>query len=131
MKKLVADAAWQRTCLMQGVQYFSKCSATNVTCICTDEAMTKEVDACVAAECTIKQALFTKNVTLSSCGAEHRDRTKHVSYIGIGGAIIASVAIALRLLARLPSLGGDFGWDDTVILLTLVSVVVAFLLKRC
>lgn len=73
------------------------------------------------AECTIKQALFTKNVTLSSCGAEHRDRTKHVSYIGVGGAIIALIAIVMRLLARLPALGGDFGWDDAVMLLTLVG----------
>ncbi|KAK0661329.1 hypothetical protein DIS24_g2528 [Lasiodiplodia hormozganensis] len=119
---LEALPACGRTCLMYGVQQ-SECSPTNVTCICTDVALKKYVEGCAMAECTIKQALFTKNVTLSSCGAEHRDRTKHVSYIGVGGAIIALIAIVMRLLARLPALGGDFGWDDAVMLLTLPVMI--------
>ena len=76
----------------------------------------------MASQCSVKNALTTKNVTQTSCGFEPRDRTKHVSYTGIIGMGIALIAIALRLVARLPTMGGNFGVDDVFLLITLVGV---------
>ncbi|KAF2136873.1 uncharacterized protein K452DRAFT_302380 [Aplosporella prunicola CBS 121167] len=112
-----------RTCLTQGIVVVGTCAPTDVACICTNKPLNTEVEACVASQCSVKNALTTKNVTQTSCGFEPRDRTKHVSYTGIIGMGIALIAIALRLVARLPMMGGNFGLDDVFLLVTMLPMI--------
>lgn len=76
--------------------------------------------ACVKSTCTIKESLTTENFTETSCGKPIRNNTKAGSYPAVAGGIIAVVAVLLRVVARLPVLGGGFGWDDVMIILGLV-----------
>lgn len=64
--------------------------------------------------------IATKNVTESACGAPIRDRTKLVSYVGVAGGILAFIAYALRMIARLRCCGGVFGMDDLTMTITMV-----------
>lgn len=56
------------------------------------------------------------------CDMPVRDRTILVSGIGLAGVGIAFVVFCLRLIARLPCCGGQFGWDDWTMVLTMVRL---------
>ncbi|KAL2817614.1 hypothetical protein BJX63DRAFT_419555 [Aspergillus granulosus] len=98
----------------------SSCAPTNQTCMCTDENFTAMVELCVLRSCSIRESLTTKNVTSTSCGAPIRDRTKAVSITGLTGGALALLAFFLRIIARLPCCGGQIGWDDWTMALTMV-----------
>ncbi|KAG2415252.1 hypothetical protein HFD88_006443 [Aspergillus terreus] len=111
----------------------SSCAPTNQTCICTNPILTETLTKCVTVSCTIRESLTTKNVTSQACHAPIRDRTKAVSITGVAGGAIALLAYILRMIARLPCMGGKLGLDDwtmtgTIILscmLTAISPVLA------
>lgn len=56
------------------------------------------------------------------CDMPVRDRTKLVSVIGLAGVGIAFLVFCLRIIARLPCCGGQIGWDDTTMALTMVRL---------
>ncbi|KAF2089794.1 hypothetical protein K490DRAFT_62671 [Saccharata proteae CBS 121410] len=109
-------------CLEAGILQ-STCSATNATCICTNEPLNAEVELCVSSSCSVENALTTKNITQTACGATPRDRSTEVSYVGVVGGAIALLAVVLRVIARLPCMGGGFGLDDYVLLATLIPMI--------
>ncbi|KAF7125862.1 hypothetical protein CNMCM5793_002155 [Aspergillus hiratsukae] len=91
-------------CIVSTVPH-SDCAITNQTC------------------CTIREALATKNVTSTACGAPIRDRTRVVSIAGVVGGVLAVLAFALRMMARLPCCGGQFGMDDLAMIVTVSMVI--------
>ncbi|OQD82301.1 hypothetical protein PENANT_c022G09635 [Penicillium antarcticum] len=101
----------------------SSCTLTDQKCQCTDVNYTATLERCVATTCTIRQSLTTKNVTSSACGAPLRDRTALVSYLGVGGGVLALIAFILRMVARLRCCGGTFGMDDWTMMLTMSLVI--------
>ncbi|KAL2846401.1 hypothetical protein BJY01DRAFT_234642 [Aspergillus pseudoustus] len=101
----------------------SPCTATNQTCMCTDEDFTGMVELCVLQSCTVRESLTTKNITSTSCGAPVRDRTKVVSIAGLAGCALAVFFFGLRIIARLPCCGGQIGWDDWTMGLTMLCVI--------
>ncbi|KAL4810250.1 hypothetical protein BDV18DRAFT_166678 [Aspergillus unguis] len=101
----------------------SSCAPTNQTCFCVDPTFTAEVELCVAGACTTRQSLTTKNVTVTACGQPVRDRRKAVSITGLAGGAIAVVVYMLRMFARLPCCGGQLGWDDYTMTLTVCLVI--------
>ena len=68
----------------------------------------------------------TKNVTSTLCQAPVRDHTHLVSYIGVAGAIIASIAYVLRIASKAAGEGSFFtnlGWDDATITIAVAMMV--------
>ncbi|KAL4964242.1 uncharacterized protein BDV14DRAFT_209399 [Aspergillus stella-maris] len=92
-------------------------------CMCTDVQFTAAVELCVAGSCTVRQSLTTKNVTATTCGQPVRDRTSAISITGLAGGAIALLVYLLRVFARLPCCGGQFGADDWVMTLTMGLVI--------
>jgi hypothetical protein len=64
----------------------------------------------------------TKNITSTLCEEPIRDRTAVVSVVGVVGGVIAVIAFVLRMISRLPRFGGQFGMDDAVMMLAIVSL---------
>lgn len=62
----------QRDCLTDLIPQ-STCASNNQTCICTNTELIDEVDTCVTAKCTIKEALSTWN--FEDIRASHSDRS--------------------------------------------------------
>ncbi|KAJ0415818.1 GMC oxidoreductase [Aspergillus carlsbadensis] len=112
----------QLPCFTEAISQ-SSCAPTNQTCMCTDEDFTGMVELCVAESCSIREALTTKNVSSTSCGAPIRDRTKAVSITGLAGGALALLAFVLRIIARLPCCGGKIGMDDWTMALTMLCVI--------
>ncbi|GAB1212505.1 hypothetical protein ATERTT37_001644 [Aspergillus terreus] len=61
-----------------------------------------------------------QNVTSQACHAPIRDRTKAVSITGVAGGAIALLAYILRMIARLPCMGGKLGLDDWTMTATIL-----------
>ncbi|KAE8152129.1 hypothetical protein BDV25DRAFT_170775 [Aspergillus avenaceus] len=109
-------------CMMVGIAA-SDCAPTDQLCICTDPVLTADVEICVAANCTIRESLTTKNVSMTACRAPTRDRTKAVSYAGVAGGILALIAFILRVMARMKCCGGELGLDDWAMALNMLLVI--------
>ncbi|OCL12389.1 hypothetical protein AOQ84DRAFT_155692 [Glonium stellatum] len=109
-------------CMVKAISV-SPCSLSNTTCIATNEALNTMLTTCVKADCTIKESLTTKNFSESAFGAPIRDRTKGVSVIGLTGGALTLLAVMLRLMARLPCCGGQFGLDDWAIIVAMLPVL--------
>jgi hypothetical protein len=54
------------------------------------------------------------------CGAPIRDRTAVITAAGVAGGAVAVLVLCLRIISRLPCVGGNFGMDDCVMILVLV-----------
>jgi hypothetical protein len=98
----------------------SNCSLTDIPCICQNTVLDAQIAACIQGNCTIKEQLIAKNVSMATCGQPLRNKTKAIWIPGIVGCILAIVAVILRMLARLTTAGGQFGMDDYVLLVAMV-----------
>lgn len=65
--------------------------------------------------------IATEKYSKDSCGVPGRDRSNLISGVGISFGVLAIVAFALRVTAKLTSPAGVFGADDYVMALALVS----------
>ncbi|KAF6809471.1 CFEM domain-containing protein [Colletotrichum musicola] len=112
--------ACAQSCLLKAVLN-SPCAPTNQTCICTNAPLQAEVEVCVLQSCTLRQALSTKNITQTTCGAPIRDRTGVYNTISITMGCLSGVFVVLRLVHKVFATMGDLGMDDWFILITLGS----------
>lgn len=103
-------------CLAQSISA-STCQLTDNECICANEPLNAEVTVCVTLNCTTKQALFTKNVTQTICGAPIRDRSGTANNLAMSLGIISGVVVLIRTGFKLWS-GLGVASDDLAILLT-------------
>ncbi|KAL3961040.1 hypothetical protein ACCO45_006157 [Purpureocillium lilacinum] len=100
----------------------TSCSMTNQTCMCTDQKLQDAMTTCVMGNCTIKDAIITKNLTATGCNEPVRDKTsEYVAISNAFGTISAAFVIqrfGYKLWAKL-----DFGLDDWFTLITIVTGV--------
>ncbi|KAK4233325.1 hypothetical protein C8A03DRAFT_38969 [Achaetomium macrosporum] len=109
-------------CLVDGVTH-STCS-TNLTaaCICTNTPLQDQITLCVSANCTVKQALVTKNITDTTCSVPVRNRGATYDTTNIVLAVISSATVLVRLGFKL-SVTHNVSLDDYVVFfLILVGV---------
>lgn len=85
----------------------------------------------MAANCTIREALTTKNGTETACGAPIRDRSGDVFYVATIGGALAVFMVFLRMLTKLSmlGLGGTLGWDDALMLFSTAIAIPYFVLN--
>ncbi|KAM5341892.1 hypothetical protein ACJ41O_014923 [Fusarium nematophilum] len=95
----------------------SPCSATNQTCMCTNEELGIQVTSCVTRNCTVKEALTTKNLTMTSCDAPIRDKSGEYIVLSNTLAVISALFIAQRFASKL-WWKLELGHDDWAILIT-------------
>lgn len=97
----------------------SDCPVSNQTCICHNKNLNAQATACVTAGCTIRESLFTKNLTSTSCGISP---TVDHSYVPVLMAFtaIAAVCVMLRVIARLKA-KVPVWWDDFIVVMSFVS----------
>ncbi|ODA81309.1 hypothetical protein RJ55_04274 [Drechmeria coniospora] len=96
------------------------CAVTDLACMCADQTLQGIMTKCVLANCTVREALLTKNLTATACHEPVRD--KSASYVaisntcGIISALFVIQRFAYKYWAKI-----DFGPDDWF---TLASIVV-------
>ena len=98
------------------------CLPTNLTCTCPVESI---VLSCAIEKCSVKDLLLTQKHFAVACKApvlNSGPTTKGVSWSLFS---IAVLAIALRFVARSPSLlgGPGYGWHDWTMLVMLVPMI--------
>ncbi|RMY79527.1 hypothetical protein D0864_09078 [Hortaea werneckii] len=111
-----------RTCLIQAIAA-SPCELSDISCSCSNATLTEEVETCTKQSCAIKPQLSTKNATDLLCSRPVRDDSKSVSYVGVAGGILAVIAYILRMISRLPTFGGQLGWDDALMTFAILEVI--------
>ncbi|GJN73914.1 hypothetical protein PLICBS_007997 [Purpureocillium lilacinum] len=96
--------------------------AANETSLCTNQTVQDTVMLCVMGSCSIKESMFSKNLTTTACNEPIRDRSSRYIAISDAFSIIASIFViqrfAYKFWAKL-----DFGLDD---LFTLITLIVSF-----
>ncbi|KAI5456755.1 hypothetical protein BGZ63DRAFT_517585 [Mariannaea sp. PMI_226] len=90
--------------------------------MCTNDALQTQVAVCVTKSCSIKEALFTKNATSTSCGAPIRDRSLQYEALSNGLGIVSGVFVVTRFAFKLWS-RLELGLDDWFILITILAGV--------
>ncbi|KAF2732466.1 hypothetical protein EJ04DRAFT_565929 [Polyplosphaeria fusca] len=101
----------------------SSCEMTDFFCITRNTELSKAMETCIKANCTIRESLIAKNFTESTFGGPVRDHTHLVSYISLIAGSVAVLAVILRIFARLPCCGGTWGLDDWAILVAMLPVL--------
>ncbi|KIW23700.1 uncharacterized protein PV07_11879 [Cladophialophora immunda] len=109
-------------CTLAGIAQ-SDCSATDQACICTNQQLAETITICVAMNCTIKEQLTTKNVSMTACGAPIRDRSNLVSGFGAGGGAVALVIFLVRIFAKITVPAAKIGYDDITITIAMILLV--------
>ncbi|CAI6332381.1 unnamed protein product [Periconia digitata] len=116
-------------CLQESLAAQSKCSPTDVDCICADEALSATIQGCVLQRCTVINALAAQNATKTMCGAPVRDITSITPIIsGVSGGL-ALIAVIIRSWIA----GSNFGFDDgccvAALILAIPMAVLEFLMS--
>ncbi|KAL2256728.1 hypothetical protein VTK26DRAFT_1217 [Humicola hyalothermophila] len=98
-----------RSCLGTAIGQ-STCALTDVACICANHDINTEAEACIRAECTVKESLTAKNTTSHLCGLPV---TTDESVIPVYSVFLglAVIAVVLRIIARIIT-HAYFWWDD-------------------
>ncbi|KAI1174937.1 hypothetical protein F4777DRAFT_552477 [Nemania sp. FL0916] len=124
MSDLAALAAALPTCaaacLITAVTE-STCAATNQTCVCSNQDLDTRATACVAASCTIRESLATRNLTYTFCGIASPVDHSYVPIL-IAFVALSAVAVLLRIIARLYE-RVPVWWDDFIIAIAFLGSV--------
>ncbi|PLB50889.1 hypothetical protein P170DRAFT_493031 [Aspergillus steynii IBT 23096] len=95
------------------------CSATDQTCICTNETIMTNAIGCFSLQCTPKDNLASTNATRAACGVPEESQADLTPGLAGGLGMMALIMVVLRLLQR-TCIKKSFGWDDGLILMALV-----------
>ncbi|KAH7245728.1 hypothetical protein BKA59DRAFT_476161 [Fusarium tricinctum] len=100
----------------------STCEPTDSKCLCTNAALQHDIEVCVGMSCTVREALGTKNATMTSCNVPIRShRTEFVvlnDVMGIVTGIFVFQRFATKLFWKLP-----LGLDDLFILVAMCFAI--------
>ncbi|EFX06568.1 cfem domain containing protein [Grosmannia clavigera kw1407] len=110
------------SCTMHYVLESSSCSLTNISCICDDGPLNDLVTLCVTQNCTVHEQLQMKNYSMTSCGYQTRDRSTLIWLIPAIFGPAAVIAFGCRIMARVLVSFETWGWDDTIMVVTMVRV---------
>ncbi|KEF52895.1 uncharacterized protein A1O9_10800 [Exophiala aquamarina CBS 119918] len=97
--------------LKAAASLYPQCGA----CICTNKELAAIITTCVAANCTIKEQLATKNASLTACDAPIRDRRDLIIGFGAGGGAAALIVYFVRIYAKFTVPAAELGYDDLCI----------------
>ncbi|KAI7666716.1 MFS general substrate transporter, partial [Hortaea werneckii] len=96
----------------------SACTATDLDCICNNQALTDSTTACLVSNCTVKEALSTAKYQKDTCNAPVRDQTDLIAKVNYPLQFIATFTVLFRVFARSQrGQGAGFWWDDWFLLL--------------
>ncbi|OBS29630.1 hypothetical protein FPOA_03569 [Fusarium poae] len=105
-------------CLVTNV-LSSTCDLDDYHCTCENKPLQQDLEKCILASCTIKEALFTKNATSVLCGAPVRDVRPNFTRINDVMGIMSGVFVILRfgtkIIYKMP-----MGLDDVFIMITML-----------
>ncbi|RDW68106.1 hypothetical protein BP6252_09502 [Coleophoma cylindrospora] len=101
----------------------SPCSLTNETCICSTAGLATSIAECLAVSCSVKDTLTTLKVSAAACGEKVRDRSGDVIWMPLFLCCLAGLAVTLRIWARIVGGEGSFGWDDYVIVVSMLACI--------
>ncbi|KAH8647679.1 hypothetical protein BX600DRAFT_475714 [Xylariales sp. PMI_506] len=110
------------TCLVTAIEA-SPCSLTNVTCQCTNTELTVNATACIKLACTVEQALFAKNATMTQCGAPVRDKRASYNAVNTALVVISVIFTFVRVIYKAFFMSSGLGIDDWIILVTALAGV--------
>ncbi|KAF4780690.1 CFEM domain-containing protein [Colletotrichum scovillei] len=104
----------------------SSCNTTDFACICTNHLLNGNIGACLAQHCTVTESLQAQRYSKTSCRVPVRRNTDQgpITWTLFS---IALVALAARLISKIPSLNPafSFGWDDWLILASTLALIPA------
>ncbi|KAL2825090.1 hypothetical protein BDW59DRAFT_172580 [Aspergillus cavernicola] len=103
-------------CLTQAIRS-SSCSLLDIDCICHNEQLITQIQACGVQNCTIKDNLRSMNSLYTTCEYPVEVNNKVFAPLLIVLIILSSLAVTLRIVGRL--IGSKLGLDDGAMLLTL------------
>ncbi|KAJ0161153.1 hypothetical protein CTA2_6679 [Colletotrichum tanaceti] len=112
-------------CLFEPLDY-TPCEFTNSTCLCGDMNYNMAVIHCVRVQCSVEQALLTKNRTWQDCGFNYHDESATISWVPIFLFGVVSIFFVGRLATKWMGLS-TWGWDDWTIVFAYVMMI-AFLI---
>ncbi|KAJ2895220.1 hypothetical protein MKZ38_006771 [Zalerion maritima] len=104
------------TCLLDNLKDTS-CKQEDTECLCIDPTYLETSTQCVVLNCTVEEALATKNLTSIACGDPIRNRD---STLNISRPILVAfktIFLATRLVVKAMGFGGGWGWDDYIIII--------------
>ncbi|KAI9167853.1 hypothetical protein HJFPF1_03992 [Paramyrothecium foliicola] len=111
-----------QTCVLGAVTN-SSCSMTDLNCVCVTDDLQAAATECIKQNCSIKQGLFTMNLTQTSCNAPVRNAQRPYVIMSDTLGVFIGVSVLQRILAKLYwKLGIEK--DDWCILVTTVLFVV-------
>lgn len=110
----------QITCFLDAIGN-SSCTISDQACVCRDEDLETQATACIMETCTVREALFTKNLTATSCGIAPNIGPSYVPVFMALTALCAA-SVLLRVVARLKA-GYPVWWDDFIISLSFVGSI--------
>lgn len=113
-------------CIALTTVHTGLCDITDFDCICSNAALNAQIETCVTANCTIKEALQTQKYSYVTCHKEGQDRTAEVWIIGVTFGTLGLFAFGLRCLARLYVGAQSWGMDDWV-----MCAVILFMIPLC
>ncbi|KAK1712076.1 hypothetical protein BDP67DRAFT_566469 [Colletotrichum lupini] len=106
-------------CLLDAIPK-STCTSGDQACLCHDTSYINLVETCVRADCSVKNALVTKNITQTECGFPVEDDFAAVKIMRLVLFFtLPTFAIIIRLVVKIARIS-PWGFDDTTILLTYI-----------
>ncbi|KAK1720270.1 uncharacterized protein BDZ83DRAFT_551033, partial [Colletotrichum acutatum] len=106
-------------CLLDAIPK-SACASGDQTCLCHDTSYINLVETCVRANCSVKNALVTKNITQTECGFPVEDDFAAVKIIRLVLFFtLPTFAIIIRMVVKIARIS-SWGHDDSTILLTYI-----------
>jgi hypothetical protein len=130
----------------------SPCSASNQTCVCTNQPFQDEATECILRACKVKEALResrikpqnfpqsdlsadnyhlsdAKNLTMTACNAPIRDRGALYNTLNITFSVLTGVFFLLRMYFKLVIARTDFWLDDWFIIIAFFTAVPSVVLN--
>ncbi|KAF3001846.1 hypothetical protein E8E13_004281 [Curvularia kusanoi] len=111
-----------QTCLLTAILK-SSCKETDIACICANTQLQGQAEVCLLTQCTLKEALTTKNVTAATCHAPVRDKSESARLTNIILCVVSVTCGLIRIIYKAVYSIAELGWDDYTVILTLIAGV--------
>ncbi|KAI4689206.1 uncharacterized protein J4E88_002555 [Alternaria novae-zelandiae] len=109
--------------LASAVKNLPPCALTDIDCIKGNEKLLDDLTKCVRASCKPKEALTAKKFLAELMDAPIRNKTEQGTVTTIVFGVLSLGAYILRVIARLPWFGGNWGIDDWVMTAAIILII--------
>ncbi|KAL3589755.1 hypothetical protein FPOAC2_11932 [Fusarium poae] len=97
----------------------STCELEDVQCTCMNTELQQQVEICVLSNCTVTEALSTKNTTMTFCGAPVRNGQAPFVSLNDTMGVISGIFCLLRYITKI-AYKVPLGLDDLFMLITML-----------